>query len=225
MPTDGVQEEYSVKTGWNRNSWDIAQLAKALNQCQSEVLGAKKSSDNPFHKSRYADLASVWEAIRTPLTKNGLSVVQMPCEAPAGHVGLLTVLLHTSGQSVSDKFFMPVKDASNPQAVGSALTYARRYALSAVVGVCPEDDDGNAAMASPKPQRPGLAKAIAPPPPLESTLDQKFIQQFMAANTDQDKKQVYAAVRNSSVPEPRKSELLTYMSEVIRSGRAGEGKK
>src|SRR5262245_5995717 len=122
-------------------STELGELAKALSLAQSEMLAASKDAQNPYFKSSYATLASVWDACRGPLTKHGLSVAQLPVNQN-GTVGVVTTLLHSSGQFLRSMLFMkPEKDT--PQAIGSTLTYARRYALAAVVGVAPEDDDGN----------------------------------------------------------------------------------
>lgn len=121
----------------------LKDLAIAVSKMQAEIEGAKKTSNNPFFKSAYADLHSVWEAVRTPLTKNNLSVIQMPY-SDGNLIGIETTLLHSSGQSMTQKFGMvPIKN--DPQAVGSLITYFRRYSLMAVCGVAPEDDDGNSA--------------------------------------------------------------------------------
>ena len=129
------------------HSEQIKDIATALAKAQAEIEGAKKDSNNPHFKSSYADLASVWDACRKALTGNGLSVVQGPV-SDEGRVGVTTMLMHSSGQWLESTFFMrPTKD--DPQGAGSALTYARRYALAAMVGVAPEDDDGNAASEKP----------------------------------------------------------------------------
>jgi hypothetical protein len=129
------------------HSEQIKDIATALAKAQAEIEGAKKDSTNPHFKSSYADLASVWDACRKALTGNGLSVVQGPV-SDEGRVGVTTMLMHSSGQWLESTFFMrPTKD--DPQGAGSALTYARRYALAAMVGVAPEDDDGNAASEKP----------------------------------------------------------------------------
>ena len=129
------------------HSEQIKDLATALAKAQAEIEGARKDSTNPHFKSSYADLASVWDACRKALTGNGLSVVQGPV-SDEGRVGVTTMLMHSSGQWLESTFFMrPTKD--DPQGAGSALTYARRYALAAMVGVAPEDDDGNAASEKP----------------------------------------------------------------------------
>jgi hypothetical protein len=122
----------------------INELAAALAKAQAAIKGATKDSDNPFFKSKYADLASVREACNGPLTANGLSVVQTPSTTPDGEVSVTTLLLHTSGQWIADTLTLSPKD-DGPQAMGSAITYARRYALAAFTGVAPEDDDAEAA--------------------------------------------------------------------------------
>ena len=128
----------------------INELATALSKAQGQMTGAIKDSTNPFFKATYADLASVWEACRKPLSDNGLSVVQTiePIESTEPGI-LVTWLLHSSGQyitsSVSVKAVPNKGNAIGPQEIGSALTYMRRYALAAIVGIAPEDDDGEAA--------------------------------------------------------------------------------
>lgn len=120
-------------------------LAEALAKAQAQMESASKDRTNPAFKSKYADLTSVWEACRSALTSNGLAVAQIMVAAPEGHVAVETRLLHSSGESLSSTCTLPAtkKDA---QGYGSAITYARRYGLSAMVGVvADDDDDGNAA--------------------------------------------------------------------------------
>ena len=125
-------------------SEQINELASALSKAQGVIIPASKDADNPFFKSKYADLASVWEVARKPLADNGLSIVQLP-SAEGNIVTLKTIIMHSSGQYIASDLTMVAKDAS-PQAVGSCLTYERRYALSSVVGIASEiDDDGNGA--------------------------------------------------------------------------------
>ena len=126
-----------------RTSESIASLAAALAKAQAVIEGAIKDKANPAFRSRYADLAAIWDAIREPLTANGLSLVQMP-DMVEGDPVLVTRLLHSSGEWLEGTYPLnPVKQ--DPQGYGSAITYARRYAAMAVCGVAPEDDDGNAA--------------------------------------------------------------------------------
>ena len=127
----------------------IANIAKALNRVQAEHLFALTDKSNPFFKSKYADLSSVWTVARTPLIENGLSVVQTFDVGNNGLPIIVTTLLHTSGEWIKGSLEMPILKP-DPQAVGSSITYARRYALSAMVGICPEDDDGEKGMARKK---------------------------------------------------------------------------
>jgi hypothetical protein len=133
----------------------INEIAAALAKAQAEMGGAIKDSANPFFKSKYADLSSVREAVNGPLTKHGIAVVQSPSTQGAV-VSVATMLIHTSGQWIRGEVGCTAKDDS-PQAVGSAITYLRRYALQSFAGVAPEDDDGEAAHGR------GPAKAVTVP--------------------------------------------------------------
>jgi hypothetical protein len=125
-------------------SENITDLAKALHRAQGKIKHAVKDSANPFFKSKYADLTSVWDAIRDAFQSEGLSVSQLPSMNDQGASCLETILMHTSGQFIAAA--CPLNPSKNdPQGVGSAITYMRRYALQAVAGVCADDDDGEAA--------------------------------------------------------------------------------
>jgi len=124
------------------SSPEIKDLAAALVKAQAAMPTAKKDKANPFFKSSYADLASVWHACREPLTKNGLAVIQTT-DLIEGVLTLETTLVHTSGQWISGR--LPIVATKNdPQAQGSALSYGKRYALAAMVGVVAEDEDDDA---------------------------------------------------------------------------------
>lgn len=128
----------------NSMSPSIAALAAALSKAQGSIEAAKKDTKNEFFKAKYADLSSVWEACRAALSQNGLAVVQTTKPSEIGIV-VVSTLIHSSGEWMRGELFIkPVK--SDPQGIGSAITYARRYALAALVGVAPEDDDGEGAM-------------------------------------------------------------------------------
>jgi hypothetical protein len=124
-------------------SRDLNELAAALAKAQGEIEGAIKDKSNPAFRSKYADLGAVWDAIREPFSKNGLSVVQFP-RRDGNSVEVETILLHSSGQWMSGTFSVPTAK-QDAHGFGSATTYARRFSLSAVCGVAPVDDDGNAA--------------------------------------------------------------------------------
>lgn len=127
-------------------SEQVNELAAALAKAQGQLEGAKKSSSNPFFKSKYADLAECWNTCREALTANEISVIQMPEEINEnGRLNITTMLAHSSGQYISSTLTMTVTKL-DPQAIGSAITYGRRYALAAMVGLAQEDDDGEKAM-------------------------------------------------------------------------------
>lgn len=130
----------------------LPDLFGALAKAQREIQGAEKSATNPYYSSKYADLATVWNAVREPLTSKGLCIIQMPLCVP-GKVQLVTVLAHESGGMMYSTLTMPLGDAK-PQTIGSLITYMRRYALMAVTGIAPEDDDGNAAQDAAKAKTP-----------------------------------------------------------------------
>ena len=124
-----------------KKSESIKEIATALCNFQSEVEKIKKTEVNPFFKSKYASLADILDVIREPLTTNGLSFVQFPC----GKYGLETMLMHISGEWLSESYEMePTKH--DPQGAGSVITYQRRYALGAILGLNIDvDDDANKA--------------------------------------------------------------------------------
>ncbi|MDY0270182.1 ERF family protein [Trichloromonas sp.] len=122
-----------------QKSESIAALAAALAKAQAAMRCAMKDSENPHFRSRYADLQSIWEAAREPLAANGLSVVQVPGTTERG-VSVETLLLHESGEFIGGMVEIPLAKM-DAQALGSGLTYARRYSLAAVVGIAPGDDD------------------------------------------------------------------------------------
>ena len=140
---------------YQRQSGEIDQLMAAMNRAQLVMLPALKDKVNPFFHSTYADLSSVWEALH-PFRVEGIVCTQSPMDSPDGYIVLETQLTHVSGQWMRSRLKMRVgKD--DPQGAGSALTYARRYALGCMCGLVTEDDDdGNAA--SPQPSTKDFAQ-------------------------------------------------------------------
>lgn len=125
-------------------SAEIDKIAKALSACQADVKAAAEDKKNPHFRSQYSSLNSIWQACREALSKNGLSVSQLTsCDGDM--LMLNTLLMHESGQWLMST--MPIISAkATPQAMGSSITYMRRYCLAAIVGVASgEDDDGNEA--------------------------------------------------------------------------------
>ena len=146
-------------------SEQINELATALSKAQAEIMPALKDSANPFFKSKYADLESVWSACREPLTKQGLCVFQSVTSIE-GQLTLITTLAHGSGQYM--RSIAPIITAKmDPQGIGSAISYFRRYSLAALVGVVQSDDDAEAA----QPRRsssPAVMEQIAAAPRVQS---------------------------------------------------------
>lgn len=176
----------------------IAALSAALAKAQSEIEGATKDKTNPHFKSAYADLASVWEACRKALTKNGLAVMQ-PVSAEDAKVTVTTILTHSTGEYLASELTMTATQ-NTPQGIGSCITYARRYALASMVGVAPEDDDGNAA------SQPSTSRPVAVPAPAKPDGFDKFVESLsdvVAEGTDALKK-VWAGAR---------PEFRTYMTK------------
>ena len=147
-------------------SESIKELATALCKFQGAVEKVRKSETNPFFKSKYADLSSILDVIRIPLSENGLSFVQFPKDKN----GLETMLMHTSGEWMSATYEMkPTKD--DPQGLGSAITYQRRYALGAILGLnIDDDDDGNAASKQNKQVEVKKTQPTSLPPDLDAKL-------------------------------------------------------
>jgi hypothetical protein len=136
-----------------RMSEGTSELFAALSKCQADIKAAKKSADNPFFKSKYADLAEIISVTKDDLAANDLAVVQMP-SGIGGAVGLTTLVTHKSGQWLASYYEMTPKDQT-PQGYGSAITYMRRYAMGSVLKVATEaDDDGNGASGKKSPVKP-----------------------------------------------------------------------
>lgn len=145
-------------------SESIKELALALSKAQAVYEHAKKDVTNDFFKNRYADLASCIDAAKRPLSDNGLSVTQITDSDETG-LYLETILMHISGEWISGRY--PIRPIKNdPQAFGSAMTYARRYAFSAITGIAADDDDGNTA--SQQKKEPVKKEPVAEKKPPES---------------------------------------------------------
>lgn len=132
-----------------KKSESIANLALALAKAQGELSNPKKTSANPFFKSKYADLSEVINVSKSVLSEHGLSVVQLASYSDSmAHVE--TIILHATGEFISETLSLPVVK-HDAQSIGSVVTYARRYSWAAICGLAQEDDDGNAAVGRDKP--------------------------------------------------------------------------
>lgn len=171
----------------------LNELFTALAKAQCALQAAPKDKPNPFFKSRYADLAGIWDACRQALADNGLAVIQSPSTTPEGDIVVTTLLGHSSGQWIESRLRLtPIK--RDPQAAGSAITYGRRYGLTAMIGVVSdEDDDGNAA--SQPTDRAGASPAKAPPRPPKPTPPAKKPDTPEAAR----RRAIYAAITKAGL--------------------------
>jgi hypothetical protein len=124
----------------------ITLVAAALVQARRDVGIAIKNAANPHLKNRYADLGAVMDAIGGALGDNDLTPFQTPDPSDDGKLHLTTIILHKSGEYIGGEMVMPISK-QDPQGFGSALTYARRYALAAALNVTQDDDDGARAAA------------------------------------------------------------------------------
>lgn len=138
-------------------------LYSALVKCQSQIKVALKDSKNPHFKSSYADLTSVMLACKDALAANELAVLQLSRIHESGTPVLVTRIIHSSGEHVEGEFPLVCKDPNDPQKLGSAVTYARRYALAAALGITADDDDGQAASGAPVAPKPTAAPVAAKP--------------------------------------------------------------
>ena len=125
------------------DSAQLGELFAALNQAQQEIDPAKKRASNPHFKSKYADLPTVLDAVLPALNKHGLSLLQLVGETSDNVVQLTTILAYSNGAYVSALSSCPLGRGGGPQATGSGISYLKRYAVSALVGLSTTDDDGN----------------------------------------------------------------------------------
>lgn len=147
-------------------SESIKNIAAALAKAQGEMGKAVKDGTNPHFRSKFASLDAVIDASREALTSNGIAVVQNGIMSATSAPLLVCTLLHTSGEWIRGFYPLTPAKQNDPQALGSAMTYMRRYSLSSMVGISQSDDDGEAASAPAKP-RDAKASPTTPTPKQE----------------------------------------------------------
>ncbi len=211
----GTDPAPAILVGYKtRRSSSFGKMALAMARAQGAMTGALKDAANPFFKSKYADLASVWDDCRKPLSANEIAVFQMPT-AVGPKVTITTLLAHSSGEWLESDLEMKSKDES-PQGIGSVISYARRYALAAMVGVYQIDDDAESAQGRNKqPQDDTAAKLLASnfKAALKSGIDGRIFDVHQANNANQDlymqawafldsreRKEIKAAIERVRVP-------------------------
>lgn len=190
-------------------SESLGKLAEALAKAQSTMEEAKEDSKNPFFKSNYADLTSVWRACRKSLTSNGLSVVQTT-DIKDDKITVVTTLIHSSGEWM--KGCLPlVLTKNDPQTMGSALTYARRYALAAIVGVCKEGEDDDAEQATVR---------------KENINDDQIKQLIKSIGTDNEAKEIilkrFSAKAFSDIPKDSFATVMSWLETRAKEKASGK---
>lgn len=201
-------------------SESIAALAAALAKAQAEMGPAKKDAVNPHYKSKYADFSSVWEAARTVLPKHGLAVVQTNADTDRG-VCVETMLVHSSGEWISGRLTLPVSKA-DAQGHGSAITYARRYGLAAIVCMAAdEDDDANAAV-----QRSAPSVSAAPAIKRDwSAFETEIIGRIHAAEDDSAVLQIAREVHEARPPKTHRDAIANaYTAKIASLTKPANGK-
>lgn len=163
---------------------NLGKIATALAKAQSEMEAASKDKKNPFFKSNYADLASVFNACRAALNNNGIAISQ-PIETRGERMFVVTLLIHgESGEFIRSEMMLP--NQLDPQKIGSAITYFRRYSLMSVAGVATDDDDGNEASRQAK-MHTHVNRNKPQPPKVDPEAQKKAQQEFAALLKDQPK--------------------------------------
>lgn len=192
-------------------SESITEIAKAFVKFQAEVKNPFNSTENSFFGNKYATLADVLNEVRPVMAKHGLSILQIP-SIEKGMVCLTTLLLHESGEWIEPDPLMMSVEKQNAQGIGSSLTYARRYSISAILGVASEDDDdGNEASQpgkkpTPKPAKKTPTKTKPSENPKESGLKEMIDEATEKAKTLQaagvDQKEIMEVFRLKGYPNP-----------------------
>ncbi|MEG0450929.1 MAG: ERF family protein [Lysinibacillus sp.] len=208
-----------------KKSENIAELAKALASFQGEVKQPFKDKANPFFKSKYVPLENVVEAISTTASKYGLSFIQFPLNQD-NRVGVVTILMHSSGEWIESEPIFATPSKNDAQAIGSVITYLKRYGLSAIFGITSsEDDDGNLGANGSDRQQQGNQQQNQPPQPNRQQNQQspahlqpmtpeqydhvKKVIHKVAATLDADTEVMYnGALQACKIPD-KNSKLLT----------------
>ena len=199
-----------------KHSETLKELPAALSKAQADMSGAKKTAKNPFFKSNYANLEEVIHCIKEPFADNNLSFMQFPITSD-GFAGVETIIMHSSGEWVSNEFMLKCSK-NDPQGMGSAITYARRYGLQAACGVPSEDDDGNAASKG----------AIQAKPPKKITEAQKANVKTLKAKAKMDDKLfsdgvLYVSKKDTNnaddLTEKQAAELIKMISKKIEDNK------
>jgi hypothetical protein len=207
-----------------RQSETVGALAKALAEAQGEIENAGKNANNPHFKSKYADLAEILNTARPVLARHGIAVVQSP-SYEGGEVQLTTTLMHSSGEWVSGIAAAPATK-QDPQGVGSAVTYLRRYALAAFVGIAQEDDDANAASQPRRESRPveAMAEAARGAADVMSEKQEATIRKLIRSHlvTEEERAPILAKLDAGTMTKRRAMECIDWLLAEMPVRKAAE---
>lgn len=200
-------------------STEVSELFAALAAAQGEIDDAKKQATNPHFKSKYADLEAVRAAYRGPLAKHGLALTQPPVMVN-GRPGITTILAHKSGQWMRSTYALPASK-QDAQGYGSAITYMRRYAAQAILGLASEDDDGNVASA----QKTAAPAPAAAPPPTKSAKDKaaEWTENLVAELAGKDKRDKMTILGNHGLSHEENGALIVKKGTTLDKMKAHEG--
>lgn len=200
----------------NKSSETLGKLFEALAKAQGVIKGSIKDSKNPFFKSEYSSLSSCWDACRAPLSENGLSVVQS-INDENGRLSICTILGHSSGEYISSTLPLLSK-TQDAQAIGSVISYMRRYALCAIVGISQTDDDGEEAMARNAPQSTNGSKTT-PTYPQDKIVDPEPKEEGSLMTFEQFN---FALAETSDLINPKEPKLMSYIYEICSHTKSGK---
>jgi len=179
-----------------KTSENINEIAKAMSLAQQQMKPAVKDSVNPHFKSKYSDISAVWEAIRDPITTNGLTIWQDVITQEKS-VSVTTRIVHLSGQWVEFGPLTIPLSKFDAHGVGSSTSYAKRYALCAAIGVVSgdEDDDANQAVSTPKERQ---SKTVTRPIEIKNDINHPEVQTFLSKVTNKEDfiKYMYATMKS-----------------------------
>jgi hypothetical protein len=202
-------------------------LDAALAKVQGKIRAASKDAVNPHFKTRYADLTAIWDACRGPLAEHGVSVTQWPVHADDGRLHLVTRVAH-GGEWMMAQSSVPVAK-QDPQGYGSALTYAKRYALASALGVvADDDDDGQAATSAPRQQEPrsSTPPQLAEPSNVEPATQgqDKLIRQLLLSHvfTEDERNPILARLNDKSLSKLKAIDAIDWIQTQLKERKAAE---
>ena len=199
----------------------MKQIAAAFVKAKRAFGPALKDKTNPAFRSKYADLGACIDSVEEALLANGIAFIQETFEDASG-VTVETVFLHESGEERRcGKLHVPAAK-QDPQGYGSALTYARRYSLMAACGIAPEDDDGNAAKATPKGVMGAVLATTEPLPEDQQLYIRQFAARVISMFSTAGQSSTYDFVQTENLDAEQMMYLWAQLPSKVRSGLKAE---